>query len=178
MVKASTSRQTWIDAAYATFRDEGLAAVRVEPLARSLGATKGSFYWHFTDRAELVAAVVARWEAEHTDAVIALAQTGGDARARVEALFTAVASRRHDSARLYVEAAAEGVSDVVARVSQRRVDYLADLLVELGQDPDEARRRSSVALAAVVGLGQLAAVGVRPDDPAALTATALAMTLA
>ncbi|WP_157732579.1 hypothetical protein [Cellulomonas sp. PSBB021] len=102
----------------------------------------------------------------------------GDARDRVEALFTAVASRRRDCARLYVEAAAEGVSDVVARVSQRRVDYLADLLVELGQDPDEARRRSSVALAAVVGLGQLAAVGVRPDDPAALTATALAMTLA
>ena len=55
MVKASTSKQAWLDAAYATFRSEGLAAVRVEPLARSLGATKGSFYWHFHDRAELVA---------------------------------------------------------------------------------------------------------------------------
>ncbi|UJP40063.1 TetR/AcrR family transcriptional regulator [Cellulomonas palmilytica] len=177
MVKASTTKQAWLDAAYDTFRRDGLAAVRVEPLARSLGATKGSFYWHFADRAELVAAVVARWEDEHTDAVIALAQTGGDARARLEALFAAVARLRRESARLYVEAAVEGVGDVVARVSQRRVDYLADLLVELGHDPDEARRRSLVALASVVGLGQLAAVGVRPDDPDAFTRSALAMTL-
>ncbi len=178
MVKASTTRQAWVDAAYTTFRDDGLAAVRVEPLARALGATKGSFYWHFADRAELVSAVVARWEEERTDATIALAQTGGDARQRVEALFSTVAHQRRDSATLYVQAASEGVGDAVARVSQRRVDYLADLLVELGQAPDEARRRSFVALATVVGVGQLAAVGIGPDDPDALTATALAMVLA
>ena len=80
MVKASTTRQAWVNAAYGTFLTDGLAAVRVEPLARSLGATKGSFYWHFADRAELVRAVVDRWEAERTDATIALAQAGGDAR--------------------------------------------------------------------------------------------------
>ncbi len=178
MVKASTPRQVWLDAAYATFQRDGLAAVRVEPLARALGATKGSFYWHFTDRAELVAAVVARWEEERTDATIALAQAGGDARRRLEALFTAVAHQRHDPATLYVQAPAEGVDGAVARVSRRRVDYLADLLVELGHAPDEAQRRSLVALSTVVGLAQLAAVDVTPPDPGALIATAMRMVLA
>lgn len=178
MVKASTSRQAWLDAAYATFQRDGLAAVRVEPLARALGATKGSFYWHFADRAELVAAVVARWEEERTDATIALAQAGGDARSRLDALFAAVAHQRPDPATLYVHAEAEGVADAVARVSRRRVDYLADLLVELGYAPDEAQRRSLVALSSVVGLAQLASVDVTPADTEAFIATARAMVLA
>ena len=87
-------------------------------------------------------------------------------------MFAAVAHQRPDSATLYVQAAAEGVGDVVARVWQRRVDYLADLLVELGHAPEEARRRSLVALATVVGVGTV------PDDPRALAATALSMVLA
>jgi len=77
MVKATTTQQDWVDAAYSAFLADGLAAVRVEPLARVLGATKGSFYWHFADRAALVGAVVERWEAQETDAVIALAEAGG-----------------------------------------------------------------------------------------------------
>ncbi|GEL95951.1 TetR/AcrR family transcriptional regulator [Cellulomonas composti] len=179
MVKASTSRDDWIDAAYAAFLRDGLGAVRVEPLARALGATKGSFYWHFTDRAALVDEVVARWETEQTDAVITLAEAGGTPRERLEGLFAAVAAMRRDAAALlYVEAAAHGVGDAVVRVTRRRIDYLAGLLVELGQDPDEARRRSVVALATVLGIDQLRLVRL-PDlaDPA-LTATALAMVLA
>ncbi len=38
--------------------------MRVERLARDLGVTKGSFYWHFTDRSELLEALIAEWEAE------------------------------------------------------------------------------------------------------------------
>jgi AcrR family transcriptional regulator len=179
VVKASTARTDWIEAAYAAFLRDGLGAVRVEPLARSLGATKGSFYWHFTDRAALVTEVVGRWEAEQTDAVIVLAEAGGTPRERLEGLFAAVAAMRRDAAALlYVEAAAHGVGDAVVRVTRRRIDYLAGLLVELGQEPGEARRRSVVALATVLGIDQLQLVHL-PDlaDPA-LTATALAMVLA
>ena len=42
----------------------GPDAVRVEPLARALGVTKGSFYWHFGDRADLLEALLVEWEAE------------------------------------------------------------------------------------------------------------------
>lgn len=180
MVKATTTQQDWVDAAYSAFLADGLAAVRVEPLARVLGATKGSFYWHFADRAALVGAVVERWEAQETDAVIALAEAGGTPAQRLEALFGAVARMRRTpaTALLYTQAAAEGVGDAVRRVSQRRVDYLAGLLVELGHGPDEARRRSLVALATVLGLQQLEHVGLDALDDAGLVPTALAMVLA
>jgi len=82
------------------------------------------------------------------------------------------------TALLYTQAAAEGVGDAVRRVSQRRVDYLAGLLVELGHGPDEARRRSLVALATVLGLQQLEHVGLDALDDPGLVPTALAMVLA
>ncbi len=45
---------------------DGFAGVAVEPLARKLGATKGSFYWHFATRAELIAATLELWEQRET----------------------------------------------------------------------------------------------------------------
>ena len=57
----SRSREDWIDAAWAALGESGIESVRVERLARRLGVTKGSFYWHFKDRDELVGALLDRW---------------------------------------------------------------------------------------------------------------------
>lgn len=170
----------WVDAAYARFADAGLGAVRVELVARDLGATKGSFYWHFANRAELVHAVMARWEQEETEQIIETVQSSVDARLRLTALFTAVSSRRAvrgGEATLYVDAEREGVQEIVARVSERRVDYVADILVELGIDRGEAERRGAIALAVVLGLQHLALGSGRAlvADARMITTTALAM---
>ena len=42
--------------------EHGVESVRVEVLARDLGVSKGSFYWHFRDRGELLEKLLARWE--------------------------------------------------------------------------------------------------------------------
>jgi AcrR family transcriptional regulator len=70
----NTSADDWVDAAYERFNAGGLGAVKVEAVARDLGTTKGSFYWHFTDRPALVRAVTERWEARETDRFIAAAE--------------------------------------------------------------------------------------------------------
>jgi AcrR family transcriptional regulator len=151
---------TWIDAAYARFRDEGLGGVRVEAIARDLSTTKGSFYHHFADRAALVSAVMARWEREETDHFMAEANTAAGPRERLEVLFRAIGQRRilgEDS--LYLDAEREGVTDCVRDVTERRVAYVASALVELGIEPAEARRRAFAAVATVLGLEQLARGG-------------------
>ncbi|HXD53500.1 MAG TPA: helix-turn-helix domain-containing protein, partial [Solirubrobacteraceae bacterium] len=56
--------EDWERAALAAIRDGGPEAVAVEPLARRLGVTKGSFYWHFANRDGLLGAAIARWEAD------------------------------------------------------------------------------------------------------------------
>ncbi|MFI7418759.1 TetR/AcrR family transcriptional regulator [Nonomuraea sp. NPDC049684] len=172
--------EQWVDAAYARFTTIGLDSVRVEAVARDLGTTKGSFYWHHADRGALVRAVMERWEAEETEHIIAAAAAEAEPRARLRALFGTVAARagrRGGESRLYLDADREGVADIVTRVTRRRVDFVAGLLVGLGFDEEEAERRALLALAVVVGLQQLER-GTRPHiplDQALLTETAFTM---
>ena len=60
--KSSLSREAWGEAALEALAAGGLEAVAVEPLARRLGVTKGSFYWHFPSREALLREALALWE--------------------------------------------------------------------------------------------------------------------
>jgi AcrR family transcriptional regulator len=57
-------RDEWLRAARLALLRGGVEAVRVAQLARDLGVTKGSFYWHFKDRDELLEMLLAEWERE------------------------------------------------------------------------------------------------------------------
>ncbi len=57
----SQSRDDWVEAAWETLGEAGVDGVRVEGLARKLGVTKGSFYWHFKNRRDLIDALFERW---------------------------------------------------------------------------------------------------------------------
>ena len=57
----------WIRAAFARLSTEGIESVRIELLARDLGVSKGSFYWHFQDREELLGRMFDRWEKDEID---------------------------------------------------------------------------------------------------------------
>ena len=60
------NRDDWLNAAFDAVVEGGFERVRVLALAQSLGVTRGSFYWHFADHAELIDALLARWrEGEH-----------------------------------------------------------------------------------------------------------------
>ncbi|MEM9638537.1 MAG: TetR/AcrR family transcriptional regulator, partial [Pseudomonadota bacterium] len=87
------SPDAWVDAAYAAFEDGGVAAIRVDPLARKLGITRGSFYWHFKDRNALLRAVVGRWQTTSTEQEIdANEAAGGPPAERLLRLLRSCAS--------------------------------------------------------------------------------------
>lgn len=151
---------TWTQAAQAALRRGGPAAIRVEAIARTLGVSKGSFYWHFADRKALVEAVIAEWEAQSTAAIIAESERGATADDKLRRLLATV-STTFDRAQppgellLYLQAEQEGVTASVQRVVGRRLDYVTELLVDLGADRREARRRAALALTTTVGMHQL-----------------------
>ncbi len=58
------TRDDWLRAARLALLHAGPEAVAVEPLARDLRVTKGSFYWHFRDRGDLLETLLAEWEVE------------------------------------------------------------------------------------------------------------------
>ena len=74
MSELQQSRASWITAALEVLASEGIGRVRVEPLAKKLGVTKGSFYWHFDDRPALHAAMLAQWQETQTLGIIAMVE--------------------------------------------------------------------------------------------------------
>lgn len=172
---ARLSREDWVDAAYARFSDDGIAAVAVEPVARALGATKGSFYWHFADRRALVTAVLDRWRDLETEQLIRDVDALADPGERLPALLETIAhrtSQRSGERTLYADASAADVADTVAAVTARRVDYLEGLLIDDGTAADEAHRRAVIVVAAVIGFQQLVSSGWNPEaDPRSLVET-------
>lgn len=139
----------------------GLAAVAIEPLAASLGATKGSFYWHFAGRDALLEAALQLWEREHTDAVITLVEREPDPLRRLRLLIgTVIESTAADEDTIELSMLATAghplVAPVLARVTERRVAYTAELFAALGFPPSEARRRGLLAVTAYLGHAQLA----------------------
>lgn len=156
-VSPGLDRQAWVEAAYERFAELGVEGVRVEPLARALGATKGSFYWHFTDRADLVAAVLDRW-ADDNEAVIA-AVTGSTPEQRLRSLFQTVDTARiggRGEALLYGQADDPVIAAALDRVTARRLAVVTDILRDSGFSRVEARRRAALALATALGHQQLA----------------------
>lgn len=156
------SASDWTAAALDALSSGGVAAVAVEPLAARLGATKGSFYWHFASRDALIEAVLQRWESTETDDVIALVETEPDVRTRLRNLLAVALGGPGDRAGARVELALQATADhvlvapVLSRVTRRRLDYLAGLFSDLGFAPGEARRRSLLAYTAYLGHAQLA----------------------
>lgn len=148
----------WAAAALRAIETGGLEAVAVEPLARELGATKGSFYWHFANRRALVEAALDQWEREQTDAVIDAMQRIESPAERLDELLALVLEHRVDPLEVALFAAAQDpvVGEAVARVTRRRIDYVASLYRATGMGEDAAYSSAVTAVAAYLGHVQLA----------------------
>lgn len=149
------SRESWIDAALALLAKDGSEAVKVEPMARRLGVTKGSFYWHFRDRRELLAAALRRWEQVETVAVRdAVEAGGGTAAERLRRLFAIAFERRIMALEVALRSWAtrdRGARNAVVRVDGLRLAYLRDLYVGTGLARAEAEARGFLAYATLFG---------------------------
>ena len=145
----------WVRGAFGVLLREGIAGVRVEPLAARLGVTKGSFYWHFADRNALHAAMLDHWRMIATrDIIVRVERVRGGARAKLRHLIAMTAGR--EAARL--ETAMRGwarqdatVATAIAAADRERIAYVAGLLGALGVKSAAADLRARFLYLAVIG---------------------------
>jgi len=148
----------------------GIEAVAVEPLARKLGVTKGSFYWHFEDRKALLEATLERWERESTEAVISATRSISDPLERLvrlgEEAFGEVPRDDEMSGgeilrrRAFEMAVSDAADDPIVRpflrrVTARRIGYLEECYLALGLWAEDARNRALLVYAAHAGTVRL-----------------------
>jgi AcrR family transcriptional regulator len=150
-------RETWIAAGLDALEAGGTEAVSASALAKALGVTRGSFYWHFDSRDALLRAVLERWEHDHSDAVLDALAAVRDPRERLRLLVDAATSKPPSLfIRLLAAQTREPLAaEILNRSRARRVDFLARAYRDAGLKPAAARRRALAVYAAYVGIAQL-----------------------
>ena len=160
----------WIAAAFDALADGGIDAVRVEPLAKALGITKGSFYWHFADRRALLDAMLEAWMQGRIAAIRQQAPLRGAPAAvlrQVADLYTRNANARGLAIELAIRALArtdDGAAKAVRGVDRERLQQVGDLFAALGWARGEAQARAVLFYSYLFGQSLL--------DPQAVPAAA------
>ncbi|MFG6099661.1 TetR/AcrR family transcriptional regulator [Leptolyngbyaceae cyanobacterium CCMR0082] len=148
------TRQDWINQGLQTLAESGVEAVRVEPLAKCMGVTKGSFYWHFKNRDVFLEAILQEWVNGQTSRIIEQVETiGGDATTKLLYLFE-LAVQDDGRVENAIRAWATGdskITTVLVEVDQQRLEYTKDLFLEVGFEPFEAMVRARMVYYALVG---------------------------
>jgi AcrR family transcriptional regulator len=161
----------WVEAALDVLADSGVEAVRIEPLAKVLGVTKGSFYWHFKDRPALLAAMLATWRARATLSIIdRLERDVVRPQDRLRELIALPRKGSRAARGADIEAAMRfwgrtdpSAASAVREIDLQRIDYIKSLVVATRRHPHR-----EAALATLVYAFILAEASIGPAlDPAA-----------
>jgi AcrR family transcriptional regulator len=150
-------RSHWLAAAFDALGETGWQDVRINGLCTRLGVTKGSFYWHFESREALLRAMLAAWERAGTEDIIAAVEgTHGTAAERLRLLLRTVFAESPRTDRIEAAVRAWAASDpeaaaTVARVDERRLGYVRDLLQAAGASRAVAAHQSAIVYRTLIG---------------------------
>jgi AcrR family transcriptional regulator len=146
------TREDWFVAAIGALRRGGVDGVRVEALARDLGVTRGSFYWHFGDRQELLDMILARWE-EETPWLVAGAGAAATPRERALRFFElANASPYPPDREIFAWARRDrAVARRVEAIEAQRAAFFEEVLRDAGASGERSRQLGELLYLATLG---------------------------
>jgi AcrR family transcriptional regulator len=147
------SARDWLDQGLKTLARNGFTALKAEPLAKAMGVSRGSFYWHFADIGAFHAAILAQWRDVAAEQIIANVEAASKDENPLALLL-----RRVFGERLTLERAVRTWATVdpaaraaVQAIDQRRLSYVESLLKQSGVADDVARARAQILYWAFLG---------------------------
>jgi AcrR family transcriptional regulator len=147
------SAKDWLDLGLRTLPKSGFTALKAEPLAKAMGVSRGSFYWHFKDIGAYHAAILKHWREVAAEQIIANLEASSKHDNPLLLLL-----RRTFSSRLALENAVRtwATLDPVARAAvqatdRRRLSYVQKLFERSGVSPGVARSRAQIFYWAFLG---------------------------
>ena len=140
------SAKDWLDQGLKALAQNGFTALKAEPLAKAMGVSRGSFYWHFADIGAFHTAILKHWREVAAEQIIADVEAAAGNDNPLQLLL-----RRVFGERLALENAVRtwAMVDPAARaavraIDQRRLSYVESLLRASGLLPDKARARAQI----------------------------------
>ena len=140
------NREQWLSRALEILSREGKSKLRIDPLTKSLGVTKGSFYWHFKNRADFVKSLAEYWAKFSTSQVIEeINRSQGSASHRLLKLMDFLCRKDFGKYEVSMRAWAAQepeVAQIVKKVDKQRFIFVHSLFVELGFKGQELEMRT------------------------------------
>lgn len=156
--RTQLDRAEWIDGALELLADSGIDGLRVEVLAKKLGVTKGSFYWHFKDRHDLLLGILGVWRVGRIrDIEKQTTATPGrehEQLLHVIEVYSAARNRKGMAIELAIRDWARRDTEtmkVVEEVEEYRLECTRRLYRAAGVEEREAKARSLLLYAYVFG---------------------------
>lgn len=146
------SQQDWLQAARVIMTEQDIGAVKVEVLARHLKVSKGSFYWHFKNRDDLLKGLLELW-ASSTDWLIAEANRGSSPAEKLKLLFQHIAELGiSGEASIHMWAKQDAsVAKRLEQVERKRLAFLRKLFKEAGFRKRQAKENAELIYLAFLG---------------------------
>jgi AcrR family transcriptional regulator len=151
------SPELWLEAAQEALLQSGVDAVKILPLAKKLGLSRTSFYWFFTDREKLLAALLERWRQKNTGGLVR--QSEAYAETIVEAMLNVFDcwldndlfdSQFEFAVRSWALQSPE-ILQHVQEADQARIDALARMFVRFGFEDTSADVRARTIYLVQIG---------------------------
>ena len=147
------SARDWLDQGLKALAARGFTALKAEPLAKALGVSRGSFYWHFADVEAFHAAILKHWREVAAERIIADLEAASDSENPVALLL-----RQAFGGGLALEKAVRtwaahepAAQKAVQAIDRRRLNYVENLLRTSGLSPGIARARAQILYWSFVG---------------------------
>ena len=156
--RSTLSAGDWEQQALVLMAEKGIRAVAIESLARRMGVTKGSFYWHFPNRDALLEQSLLRWEKHDEANLQASLGAIADPRERLRSFFRRTGREQltHDVySSLLTAADHPKVEPLLERVAERRMKRIEAAFGEIGFTPEEASHRARLTYSTYLGFLQL-----------------------
>jgi AcrR family transcriptional regulator len=147
------SAKDWLDQGLKALAKRGFTGLKAEPLAKEMGVSRGSFYWHFADIAAYRAAILEHWReiaAERIIVDVEAAAAGSDALAVLLRRVFSEKPALENAVRSWASADAAARAAVQA-IDQRRLGYVEGLLKRRGLSDEAARIRAQIFYWAFLG---------------------------
>ena len=150
---AQLSARDWLDQGLKTLAKQGFTALKAEPLAKAMGVSRGSFYWHFADIGAFHAAILKHWREVAAEQVIANLEASSDDGDPLALLL-----RQAFGGRLVLEKAVRSwatldplAQGAVQAIDRRRLNYVERLFRASGLSADVACARAQILYWAFLG---------------------------
>jgi AcrR family transcriptional regulator len=134
--------------------EQGSQALTIAALCDRLAVTKGSFYHHFGGMPAFVDLLLAYWEQEHSERLIAISRSQPDPTLRITTLTGMAVNLPHasESAIRAWGRSSPDVAAVVERVDKRRERHVVDAVAALGIDRARARLLARICVDLLIGI--------------------------